>query len=231
MLLRQLWEEKADSENSFTVDYEAIRKKKYKLSINEYREKRGTRHWVKLGGRDGLCNIKIGGTPPTNDDRCWNGTHLWVKIRDMKQMYITDTEKKITDLGVKRSNAKLLPKGTVLFSFKLSIGKVAIAGRYLYTNEAIAGIIPKDARVLRKYLYYILPRLDYSTYTQPAAKGKTLNKSILEKIRIPLPSKAMQKRMIRIMDNKESAKQRHLKTIERLTLEESNIVAKYVGLS
>ena len=63
-------------------------------------------------------------------------------------MYISNSEKKITDLGIKPG--KLLPKGTLLFSFKLSIGKVAITEKPLYTNEAIAGLIIED-EIVKKY--------------------------------------------------------------------------------
>ena len=56
----------------------------------------------------------------------------------MNGQVIYDTKEKITDDAVKHSNVKLIPAGTTLLSFKLSIGKTAIAGKDLYTNEAIA---------------------------------------------------------------------------------------------
>ena len=77
---------------------------------------------------------------------------------------------------------------SVLFSFKLSIGKTAIAGCPMYTNEAIATLVPKDGRLLPEYLYYILPHLDYSSYQQPATKGETLNKRSLARVLVPVPS-------------------------------------------
>src|SRR4030043_91368 len=114
-----------------------------------------------------------------------------------------DTSEKITDDGVENSNVKLLPKGTILFSFKLTVGKMAIAGRDLYTNEAIAGLVPNDGRVLPKFIYYVMPRLDYKPYTQRATKGITLNKDIMREVLIPLPSIKEQERVVQLMDDKE----------------------------
>ena len=102
------------------------------------------------------------------------------------------------------SSVKLLPKGTVLLSFKLTIGKVAIAGCDLYTNEAIAGLVPRGGSVLPEYLYYLIPAIDLRNHMQPAAKGKTLNKKILEGIRIPVPPKKEQRAFVRRMNKLEA---------------------------
>jgi restriction endonuclease S subunit len=163
----------------------------------------------------------IGGTPSTKDPTLYSGKNLWVKISDMKRMYISDTAEKITDKGVAESSVKLLPKGTLLFSFKLTIGKVAIAQKKLYTNEAIAGIVPKkniskNRRVLSKYLYYLLPRLNFRPYCQRATKGKTLNKDILKVLEIPLPSLTVQKRIVKKLDKKEAVKEKYLQAIAKI---------------
>ena len=126
-----------DKAIKLTADKEIEIKSKYPLS--------------KLGGEDGVCEIKIGGTPSRKNMAYFSGTHLWVSIAEMNGQIITDTKEKITDAGVKDSNVKLIPKGTTLLSFKLSIGKTAIAGTDLYTNEAIAALIPKNkAQIIDK---------------------------------------------------------------------------------
>lgn len=193
--LRQIWKDKEVTEQSFSVDIEQVKTNDYKLSMDNYRNgKRDDKTYVCLGD---ICEIKIGGTPKRKHQEFWGGKNLWVKISNMQSMYITDTDEKITDEGVKKSNVKLLPKGTLLFSFKLTIGKVAIAQKDLYTNEAIAGIIPKDGRVLSEYLYYVLPKIDYAQYSQRATKGKTLNSKSLSSIKIPLPSIDEQKEIVK----------------------------------
>ena len=156
--------------------------------------------WLPLGGPNGVCTIVIGGTPSTSQDSFWNGKHSWVTISDMRDRYVVGTKRTITDEGISSSNVKLLPKGTVLVSFKLTIGKVAIAGADLYTNEAIAGLVPNDDRLLSEYLYHVIPSINLRNYMQPAAKGKTLNKKLLERVHLPVPSKKEQRTFIRKMN-------------------------------
>lgn len=211
-LLRQIWQDKEETPHSFMVDAKSIANQKYKLSMDNYRKLSGGAHFVSLGGEEGICEIVIGGTPSRKDLSFFGGKNLWVKIKDLNKMVIYETEETITDKAVTESNVKLLPEGTLLFSFKLTIGKTAIAGKDLYTNEAIAGIIPKNKNtVLTKYLYYLLPRLDYSPYTQRAAKGKTLNKDIIKKIKIPLPHIDIQHEIVKKLDKQEMEKQKLLK--------------------
>lgn len=202
--LRSVWCEKPQSERSFTIDIARIRQNSYKLSMSSYAEREDRPDWVPLGGKDGVCDIKLGATPRTDNRSYYGGPHPWVTISDMTDRHVVHTNKTITDAGVENSSVKLLPKGTVLLSFKLTIGKVAIAGRDLYTNEAIAGLVPKVERLLPEYLYHILPALDLRAYMQPAAKGKTLNKNILEGIRIPVPSKRDQRAFIVKMNRHEA---------------------------
>ena len=103
-----------------------------------------------------IVNVLIGGTPARKNPAYFTGKNPWVSISEMAGGVITDTKEKITDKAVKESNVKLIPKGTTLLSFKLSIGKTAIAGCDLYTNEAIAGLIPKDNKaVLNEYLFQV----------------------------------------------------------------------------
>lgn len=156
---------------------------------------------VQLGGPNGVCNILIGGTPSRKNIEYYNnGTNLWVSISEMEGQVIYDTKEKITDEAVRHSNVKLIPTGTTLLSFKLSIGKTAIAGKDLYTNEAIAGLIPKDAKkVENKYLFYLfngqLINLSNSGYK---AFGKSLNSTYLNsELFIPLPPLAIQQQIVR----------------------------------
>ena len=118
----------------------------------------------------------------------------------MQGQVITDTKEKITDEAVLASNVKLIPAGTTLLSFKLSIGKTAIAGKDLYTNEAIAALIPKDReQILDKYLYYIFKGklIDLESVGNKAF-GKSLNSTYLrEEVKIPVPPIPVQKAIIK----------------------------------
>lgn len=143
-----------------------------------------------------ICKINIGGTPRRDNPYYWNnGNNIWVSIRELNDNIITDSTEKITDLGVKESNVKLIPKDTILFSFKLSIGKIAITGCDLYTNEAIAGLIIQENQVIMKYLYYILKEINTFS-SKGCIGGGSLNKESLSKIKIPVPSLECQKEIV-----------------------------------
>ena len=152
-----------------------------------------------MGGIDGLCDIKIGGTPSRKNRAYFTGSHLWVSIAEMNGQIITDTKEKITDAGIRDSNVKLIPKGTTLLSFKLSIGKTAIAGKDLYTNEAIAALIPKDLNVItNEYLFAIFNAqiIDLENVGGKAF-GKSLNSKYLkEEVKIPLPPINIQHKIV-----------------------------------
>lgn len=128
----------------------------------------------------------------------FTGKNLWVSIAEMKGQLITNTKEKITDEGVKKSNVKLIPKGTTLLSFKLSIGKTAIAGVDLYTNEAIAGLIPKDKeQIIDEYLFTLFNgRMIDLENVDNKAFGKSLNSKYLKNVRIPLPPIPIQRQIV-----------------------------------
>ena len=84
-----------------------------------------------------FSDIKIGGTPSRGNPTYFSGSNLWVSIKDMEgQPLIDRTAETISDEGVRNSNCKLVKKGSLLFSFKLTVGRVSFAGADLYTNEA-----------------------------------------------------------------------------------------------
>ncbi len=176
------------------LDFDAVTfDKQIKTSATEKIEVKSKFPLVPLGE---VCEIRIGGTPDTNKGAYIDGDNLWVSISDMDGQPITDTKRKLTDAGVSNSNVKLVQKGTPLLSFKLSIGKTAIAGTDLYTNEAIAGLVPlSEATVLNEYLFHYFSgnRLSADGIGSKAF-GKSLNSTILKsQVMLPLPPLAVQK--------------------------------------
>src|SRR5438445_11548795 len=87
-----------------------------------------------------LCDVRIGRTPPRDEPRFWGGNAVWVTIRDMNGSKITVSKETVSEAAVRECMPEPVPAGTLLFSFKLSIGKMAVAGCPLYTNEAIAAL-------------------------------------------------------------------------------------------
>ena len=170
--------------------------KSVNLSINQVIELKSKYDVEFLGN---ICDIHIGGTPSRDDPSYFLGDNLWVSIGEMDGQVITDTKEKITEDAINDSNVKLIPKGTTLLSFKLTIGKTAIAGTNLYTNEAIAGLIPKNKdKVLNKYLFHLFNTnlLDSSSVGYKSF-GKSLNSSYLkDHVQIPVPPMNIQKEII-----------------------------------
>ena len=155
-----------------------------------------------------LCNIEIGKTPNRSTLQFWDKNLLtnntWLSIADLSNSInkeVFKSKEQISDMGA--STIKLVKKGTLLLSFKLTIGRVAIAGKDLYTNEAIAQLPIKDKNKIDKYyLYYYLQNFNYDKLLNGdiKVKGKTLNKEKLKTIPIKYPLLLEQQRIVKILD-------------------------------
>ena len=141
-----------------------------------------------------IVNYRIGKTPNTKNKNYWTNHEgfPWISIADMgKDKYIGRTTRKITNKAVEEVFKGIVsPKGTLIMSFKLSIGKTNLLGKNSVHNEAIISIFPywDNNNVLRNYLYLVLPIISNSGETISAIKGKTLNSKKIDVLPIPLPT-------------------------------------------
>ena len=177
-----------------------------------------------------ICTIQIGKTPSRHENDFWrDGTHAWLSIADMNQgRYLTTTKECITDLGVRASNIKLIPKNTLVLSYKLSIGKVGITQKPMYTNEAIASLTELDSQIDINYLYWALQHIDLLENADRAAMGKTLNKAKLSEVKIPLPPLTEQRRIASILDKADELRQKRQQAIEKLDqLLQAEFISKF----
>jgi type I restriction enzyme S subunit len=149
-----------------------------------------------------VCTIQVGKTPSRDNNSYWGAGYPWLSIRDMNgKRVFTHTKESITQKAVDECRCKIVPVNTVIYSFKLSIGKVGITGIPMYTNEAIAAFLIKDLSVLdTNYLAYVLEATDFSGDSNKAVMGKTLNKRLLGEFEIPLPELSEQKEIVRELD-------------------------------
>lgn len=152
-----------------------------------------------------VIDVTIGGTPSRANDLYWDKDkstdNRWISIANMNSSFISDSTEYISDEGVKKSNVKLLPEGTVIFSFKLSLGKKAILEKACYTNEAIAGLVIKDdASLSRDYLFHALDFVDVNREIDQAVKGKTLNKAKLLRLKLPIMPLEEQQKVARVLN-------------------------------
>jgi type I restriction enzyme S subunit len=167
---------------------------------------------VKLGE---VVNFKIGRTPPRKNKDYWtNGRYYWVSISDMRNSYINNTSEMVSEKAHKEIfKEKLTPAGTLLMSFKLTIGRTAILNVDAYHNEAVISIYPKENKVLKEFLFYYLPAVDYSNLQDKVVKGNTLNTSKLNKILISLPPLEEQKAIANILSTVQNAIEKTEKVI------------------
>ncbi|HEY3374167.1 MAG TPA: N-6 DNA methylase [Candidatus Aquicultor sp.] len=208
-LLRSLWNDKSDSNLSFTLNYDDIKKDTYKLFLNHYKAYEKVKSSIELGE---LCDdFIIGHTPSKTNDDFYGGPYLWANISDMGNKYITDTQIKLSELGFsKMTERRLIKSGSLLMSFKLTIGKTAFVAKDLFTNEAICALKLKDkynTDEIKEYLYHVLPVINYKPFAQRAAKGLTLNKDLIPTVEIPFPNKNEREKVIQkkleLMEEKE----------------------------
>lgn len=162
-------------------------------------EKQLPKNWVecKLGE---LATVQSGGTPSRGINSYWNGDIPWVKISDIKEMYVDKTTEFITEEGLKNSSTRIFPKGTILFTIFATLGKIGILNIDAATNQAIAGITPSKF-VNDKYLTYSL--INLSNSISENGKGvaqKNINQAILKETIIPLPPLPEQNRIVEKLD-------------------------------
>jgi type I restriction enzyme S subunit len=156
--------------------------------------------WVRLKS---IADFKAGKTPATKNPGYWSsdGGIRWATIADMVAGgSILTTERAVTD----RAAAEVFrhdpaPAGTILMSFKLTIGKVARLGAPSYFNEAIVSI-KSPLEITDEFLFRFLPLLAPLGGSKAAIKGKTLNKSSISNVLIPLPPLAEQRRIVAKVD-------------------------------
>lgn len=158
-------------------------------------------HW-RIDFFKNICDFKMGKTPPSKEQIYWDGKIPWVSIADMEQNgIITETKKTLSDIGFDYSFNKIASKkGTLLMSFKLTIGKTSILGMDACHNEAIISIYPKDI-ISQRYLFWFLPILSNIGPQVSALMGNTLNKSKLEELVIPVPPLEEQQAIVTIIED------------------------------
>lgn len=151
---------------------------------------------------DEVFDLALGRTPSRGDKSYWGGLHTWVSIADMScGKYISTSKEKITDKALFETNIPIVKKGTVIMSFKLSIGKVCIAESDIYTNEAIMAFKPNNKyTILPEYLYYYLQAYKWECSNE-VVLGFTLNKKTISQSLITFPeSLSEQQRIVDILD-------------------------------
>jgi len=163
---------------------------------------------VRLGD---VVEFNLGRTPKRSDKSYWaDGKYSWVSIADMNDFgYIYNTKEKVSQKAYEEVFKKrLVPKETLLMSFKLTIGRTSILKIDAFHNEAIISIYPNKNYILKEFLFYFLPTINFSNYYDNVVKGKTLNSAKIKKLLIPLPPLSEQKKIAAVLSAVQSAKEK-----------------------
>lgn len=175
--------------------------------------------WVKFAD---IVTFYSGKTPERHTAEYWNnGECTWVSIADMVADGITvETKEKITKTALSDCFLeKMSPAGTIIMSFKLTIGKISVLGVDAVHNEAIISIFPfLDDATLKDYLFKVLPLVANGGDSKNAIKGKTLNSTSLSNLMIPLPPLAEQRRIVAKIEELMPLVEEYGKAEERLTV-------------
>ena len=144
-----------------------------------------------------IANVTIGKTPPRGNKECFstnNEAVKWVSIADLGKCgtYILDTSEKLTKEAVDSYNVKVIPKNTIILSFKLTVGRIAITSQEMTTNEAIAHFNLENKDMIY-YLYSYLKNFDYEKLGSTSSIATAVNSKIIKAMPIAIPKKEVLK--------------------------------------
>ena len=137
-----------------------------------------------------ISNIGIGKTPPRKEKECFtiNKNDIkWVSIKDMgnSNMYIFNTNEYLTKEAIKKYNIRIVPKNSVLLSFKLTLGRVSITSEEMVTNEAIAHfVIDNNSIISTEYIYLYLKTFNFDKLGNTSSIARAVNSKVVKNIPI-----------------------------------------------
>lgn len=144
--------------------------------------------WVRFGN---LCHFVAGRTPPRKESIYWNtGEYPWFSIADMNHQEVITVSSETVSQEAREKSFKCSPvkAGTLIMSFKLTIGRLSVLGVDAYHNEAIISIFPFASK-LNDYFLKCLSGFDLSSGNKAAIKGNTLNQDSISNILVAVPPK------------------------------------------
>ena len=175
--------------------------KKYKKGVNnQILSQIDNSYNCRLGS---VCEIVGGGTPDTLHTEYWGNTVEWFTPSEIgKTKYVNNSVRKLSDIGLDNSSAKLLPIGTVLLTTRATLGEMSIAKRECSTNQGFQSLIPHTDRVSSEYLYYM--QIIIKPWCEKYASGNTfreISKSALSDCIIPIPDRARQEQIVKLLSS------------------------------
>ena len=186
--LVSLLDERIATQNKIIEDL-----KKLKAAIIDYAINSLDSGFVKFGSLYEMAGE--GGTPTTSNASFYdNGKIPFIKIDDLKKKYLTENKDFITELGLQKSSAWLVPSRSILFSNGATIGEITITTYPVCTKQGILGIVPKP-NIDVEFLYYFMSSSYFKKAVSRIVTEGTMKTAYLKdinNIRCPIPIKEKQ---------------------------------------
>jgi len=163
--------------------------------------------------------IESGGTPDTSVIEYWDGEIKWATLVDIPEEItgIRETARRITEEGLKKSSAKLLPKGTVLVSTRATIGRIGVAEDEIATNQGFKNVIVEEDNNPYFVAYMLKRKVPEMILLASGGTFKEISKTNFATIQIPLPSKDIQDQIINTIIEKSKIVDLNKKLIEEIS--------------
>ncbi|MCZ8145831.1 restriction endonuclease subunit S [Flavobacterium sp.] len=144
---------------------------------------------------DEICNITIGRTPPRKEPKWFSQNEgvKWISIKDIGNsgIYISKTSEYLSEEAIKKFNVPVINPNTVILSFKLTVGRVAISSERMLSNEAIAHLNRKDSEIPVEYIYSYLKLFDYNSLGSTSSIATAVNTQTIKAMKIIIPDKKL----------------------------------------
>ncbi len=189
---------------------------------------------VSIGNKN-FFEVLSGGTPKSDEGSYWNGSVNWISIVDLPASNlitnIRNSERTITDLGLKKSSAKMIPLNSVIVSTRATIGRVGINRIPLSTNQGFKSIVIKDdSSISCEYLAYMMTNLtDQMTELASGGVFKEISKTNFETLSIPLPPIEIQQQIVDELEGFQKVIDENKRMIETHSKKIKNRISKVWG--
>lgn len=150
-----------------------------------------------------VSDILNGGTPKTKVKEYWGGNINWITPKDLgrlEQTYVSETPRKITDLGLQKSSAKLFSENSIILSTRAPIGHLAINKVPMATNQGCRGIVPNNELEVHYLFYFLKLNVKLLNDLGTGTTFKELSTRSLGSVKIPVPPLPEQKQIVKILD-------------------------------
>ena len=165
-----------------------------------------------------IGKISSGGTPSTSNDNNFGGNIAWITPADLtgyKDKFISKGKRNLSEAGLKNSSAKILPKGTILFSSRAPIGYVAIAQNEISTNQGFKNLTPNESAISEYVYYYLLGSKNLAEQSASGTTFKEISATAFSNLPIPLPPLSEQNLIVAEIDRRFAIVDKTLNLIDK----------------